>query len=197
MKLLTILVLSAATSAISFAQDTDREADKQELRALAAKYEAAINQGSFSELQDSAAPEVSAVFMTGVEVKGIKEMQKYYEEIKTKIGSGGSYTIKLLPDDTDFHGNVAVAHGASDETVILGNGKRITYQSHWTAVLEKVNGKWIALRLHVSIDPIDNPFVTMKMGMMKWMNLGIGGLAGLVIAWLIMKLKSKSGCCKP
>ena len=89
-----------------------------------------------------------------------------------------------------------MAHGASDETVILGNGKQIAYQSYWTAVLEKVNGKWMALRLHVSIDPIENPFVTMKIGMAKWMNLGIGGLAGLVIGWLVMKLKSRSGCCK-
>jgi len=197
MKFLKILALWASASAISLALEPDRSADKQQLQALAARYEVAINQGSFSELQDSLAPELSAVFMTGIEVKGIKEMQKYYDEIKAKIGSGGSYTVKLLPDATDFYDNVAVAHGASDETVVLGNGKRITYQSHWTAVLEKANGKWMASRLHVSIDPIENPFVAMKVGVTKWMNLGIGGLAGLAIAWLLMRLKSKSACDKP
>lgn len=134
--------------------------------------------------------------MTGVEVKGIQNMQKYYDEIKSKIGNGGSYTVKLLPDDTDFHGDVAIAHGASDETVVLGSGKRITYQSRWTAVLEKTNGKWMALRLHVSIDPIENPFVAMKMGVGKWLHLGIGGLAGLAVAFVLVKLKSKNSCCK-
>lgn len=196
MKFITFLLLWAATSAAIFAQEPDRAADKQALRALAVRYEAAINHGSFADLKDSAAPEISAVLMTGVEVKGIDEMQKYYDEIKAKIGSGGSYSVKLLPDDSNFHGNIAVAHGLSEEAVVLGNGKHINYQSHWTVVLEKTNGKWMALRLHVSIDPINNPFVAMKVAASKWLNLGIGAVVGLIGAWLIMKMKSKKGCCK-
>lgn len=196
MNIRAFFVLWVATLAVGFSQEPDRASDKQALRALAVRYEAAINDGSFADLKDSAAPEISAVFMTGAEVKGIDEMQKYYDEIKTKIGSGGSYSVKLLPDDTNFHGNIAVAHGASDESVVLGTGKHINYQSHWTVVLEKVEGKWKALRLHVSIDPINNPFVAMRVAASKWINLGIGALVGLVVAWLIMKLKSKRSCCK-
>jgi len=193
MKAIIILAFWTVASAISPAQNTDRTADKEALRALAARYEVAINQGSLAGLQDSVAPEVSAVFMTGVESKGLEAMQKYYDEIKGKLGSGGSYTVKFVPDDTDFHGNIAVAHGTSDEAVVLGNGKRITYRSLWTAVLEKNDGQWKALRLHVSIDPIDNAFVRMKLDLTKWMHLAIGGLIGLVAGLLGFKIISKRG----
>lgn len=189
MKLVQFLICTWFAIIAASAQGEDREPDKQALRALAARYETAINKGSFARLQDSAAPEVSAVFMTGVELRGLAAMEAYYEKIKKQIGSGGSYTVKLQPADTDFYGDVAVAHGSSAETVVLGNGKRIVYQSQWTAVLRKVAGKWMAARLHVSIDPIENPFITMKMKMAQAICLALGALAGLLIAWIIARIR--------
>lgn len=179
-----------AISAVS-AQTEDREADKQALRALAARYETAINHGSFADLQDSVAPEVSAVFMTGVEARGLPEMQAYYNKIKAQLGSGGSYTVKLQPADTDFHGDIAVAHGSSDETVILANGKRIAYRSQWTAVLRKIAGKWSAARLHISIDPIDNPFITLRLRAAKGISIAVGVVAGLLLAWVVSRFLAR------
>jgi uncharacterized protein (TIGR02246 family) len=190
MKILQIIVCMWMAVTVAAAQTEDRESDKQALRALAARYEAAINEGSFAALEDSLAPEVSAVFMTGTEVRGPQEMQAYYDKIKAQLGSGGSYSVKLQPDDTDFHGHVAVAHGISDETVSLGNGKQLAYQSQWTAVLRKVEGKWMASRLHVSIDPIENPFVTMRLRIAKGVYLAIGIVVGLLLAWIIARVLS-------
>lgn len=189
MKILQFLVCAWMTVTVASAQTDDREPDKQALRALAARYEAAINEGSFAGLADSLAPEVSAVFMTGTEVRGLQEMQDYYDKIKGQLGDGGSYSVKLKPDDTDFHGDVAVAHGASDETVTLGNGKEIAYQSQWTAVLRKVDGKWMASRLHVSIDPIENPFMEMRVRIAKGVHLIIGLAVGLLLAWIICRVR--------
>ncbi len=190
MKIFQIIVCTWMAVTMASAQTEDRESDKQALRALAARYETAINEGSFAGLQDSLAPEVSAVFMTGTEVRGLQEMQAYYDKIKAQLGSGGSYAVKLKPDNTDFYGDVAVAHGSSAETVTLGNGKQIAYQSRWTTVLRKVGDKWLATRLHVSIDPIDNPFVTMQLRVAKGIYLAIGVAAGLVIAWIIGRVRS-------
>jgi ketosteroid isomerase-like protein len=187
MNLLRIAACLWIAIAIASAQTEDREADKQALRALAVRYETAINQGSFADLQDSVAPEMSAVFMTGVEVRGLPEMQAYYDKIKAQLGSGGSYTVKLDPAATDFHGDIAIAHGSSAETVVLGNGKRIAYRSQWTAVLRKIGGKWSAARLHVSINPIENPFVTLRLRATKGICLAIGVVAGLLIAWVIAR----------
>ena len=165
--------------------------DKKALRALSEKYEAAINQGNFSSLKESVAPNASAVFMTGQEFMGLDAMQNYYDEIKGKLGTGSSYIVKLNPDTTEFHGNIAIAHGTSNEQVTFGNGKQLAYQSKWTAVLEKNNDQWIAIRMHVSIDPIDNPFIAMKQRFTLWSYAGAAGLGCGILAWLISRQMMK------
>ena len=166
--------------------------DKNALRALAKRYESAINQGNVSLLKDSVSPTASAVFMTGHELVGIDAMQKYYDEIKQQLGTGSSYSVTLHPDDTEFHGNIAIAHGTSEERVVFGNGKQLSYQSKWTAVLEKKADQWIAIRMHVSIDPIDNPFITMKNRVTNWTYAGVAGLVSALLVWLILRRKKSS-----
>ncbi len=186
-------MLSAVLVSSSMAQVTEPDAlaaDKQALRALAAKYESAINQGDFSSLRESVSPAASAVFMTGHELVGLDAMQKYYDEIKTKLGAGSSYSVRLHPDATEFRGDIAIAHGMSDESVVFGNGKQINYQSKWTAVLEKKAGQWIGIRMHVSIDPLDNPFIRMKNRVSNWTYAVVAGLLGSVIVWLIKRRSS-------
>lgn len=161
--------------------------DKQALRALAVKYELAINQGNFSSLKDSVSPTASAVFMTGHELVGLDAMQEYYDKIKVKLGAGSSYSVKLNPDDTKFHGNIAIAHGTSEERVVFGNGKQLSYQSKWTAVLEKQADQWIAIRMHVSLDPIYNPFITMKNRVSNWTYAGISGIVSALLVWFLKR----------
>jgi ketosteroid isomerase-like protein len=167
--------------------------DKQALRALAEKYENAINQGNFSSLKEFVAPSASAVFMTGHELVGLDAMQKYYDEVKVKLGTGSSYSVKLNPADTEFYDSIAVTHGTSDERVTFGNGKQLAYQSKWTAVLQKNNDQWIAIRMHVSIDPIDNPFITMKNQVTHWIYSSVAGLSGALLAWLIARRNRNRG----
>ncbi len=183
MKWLVILLCGLA---LGHVRADEREADRQALRALAARYEEAINQGSFAGLKDAAGPEISAVFMTNVEVRGLPEMQAYYDTIKQRLGPDGTYSVKLLPDTTEFYGDMAIAHGRSDETVVTG-GERLEYQSRWTAVLRKTDGRWLGLRLHVSIDPIENPFVAIRVGAAKWIYAGIGFVVGALVLLVIGK----------
>jgi ketosteroid isomerase-like protein len=170
----------------------DRMEDKRALRELAASYEAAINRGDLTSLQDSLLPEASAVFVTGDECRGLPAMQAFYDGIKAKLGAGSRYTVKLNPDTTDFYGDVAVGHGTSDEQVTFASGGTLAYQSKWTAVLQKQNGQWQASRLHVSLDPISNPIVAARTSMEGWLKLGAGGLGGLFVGFLAGK-RRKTG----
>lgn len=134
-------------------------------------------------------PEASAVFMTADERKGLAEMQAYLESVMKRLGQGATYRVKLKPDNTDFHGDVAIAHGASDETVNFPNGKAISYTTKWTAVLSKSDGKWKAARLHVSLDPINNPIVALQRNTRTWIAVGVGLLVGALGIWLLGKLR--------
>ncbi|MCB1226623.1 MAG: hypothetical protein KDK99_12485 [Verrucomicrobiales bacterium] len=119
-------------------------------------------------------------------------MQTFIEGIMKQLGEGAIYRVKLRPDTTDFHGDIAIAHGESDESVTFGNGKSIAYVTKWTAVLKKVDGAWKAARLHVSLNPIDNPIITLQQGLLRWVWAAGGAVSGIV-ALLIFRLLRRTG----
>jgi ketosteroid isomerase-like protein len=171
--------------------DDGREADRQALRALAARYEAAIGSGDLMSLQDSVLPGTSAVFMTGDEVTGLANMQTFLDGIKKQLGAGTKYSVKLNPNPTQFEGDLAMASGTSDEKVVFGNGKELNYQTKWTAILKKVDGKWFSARLHVSLDPINNPIIEMRTRMEKWTAVGIALAGGVFVGILLVVIRKK------
>jgi ketosteroid isomerase-like protein len=174
-----------AGTVLAQAPDAEREGDKDALRALGRRFEEAINRGDVMSLADAVLPEATAVFMTNDEVTGLPAMQRFFDGIKAQLGPGSRYTIHLKPDDTNFHGDLAIAHGVSEETARLGNGTEIAYVTKWTAVLKKVDGRWQAARLHVSLDPINNSIIDLKFRMQKWVLAGIGALGGLALGFIL------------
>ncbi len=183
------LMLSFACGA--GAAEPDRESDKQALRELAAQYEAAINRGDLSSLGDSLLPEASAVFVTGDECRGLPAMQAFYDRVREQLGPGTSYTVKLVPDHTDFYGDVAIGHGLSDERVRFGSGKELSWQTKWTAVLKKTDGAWRTSRLHVSLNPFDNPVIAARSNVTGWSLLAGGILGGVVAGFLLGRRRRK------
>jgi ketosteroid isomerase-like protein len=174
--LISLLLLGTAVAETS-APDDRHAADRAALRALGSQYEQAINSGDLRPLAPSIAPEASAVFATNDEVQGLEAMQKYFDSIKQRLGAGSSYTVKLVPDRTEFFGDFALAHGRSEETAKLGSGREYRFTTHWTAVLDKDGGTWKARRLHVSMDPLDNPAITARLQIRTWTLLACGVLA--------------------
>ncbi len=192
MKSFFVVLTFAALSFTAFSQTPSNEHadDRDALRALAHRYEEAINQGDLTVLSNSVAPNASAVFMTSDEFIGIQSMQAFLDEVKKMMGKGSRYTIKLAPDTTDFFGDFALAKGTCDEIATLGSGQTFSYKTHWTAVLRKENGEWKATRLHVSLNPFENPFITAKISVRTWITGGIAGILGLVIGFLLGMRKS-------
>lgn len=184
--------LAFAGGLLAQAPDAALEADKDALRALGRRFEEAINKGDVMPLSDAVLPESSAVFMTNDEVKGLPAMQGFFDGIKARLGAGSRYTIKLKPDATDFHGDIAIAHGTCEETVHLGAGTDFSYPTKWTAVLKKVDGRWQAARVHVSLDPISNPIVDLRLQAQKWMMAGGGVAAGLIVGFLAGRWRRRS-----
>lgn len=167
MKRSLFVALSLLCFSCAFAQDPgandDRATDRASLRELGRRYEHAINSGDLRQLAPSLAPTASAVFATNDEVRGLDAIQKYFDSIKIRLGRGSTYTVKLDPDTTEFYGDIALAHGRSDETAKLGSGSEFHFITHWTAVLRKGATGWQALRLQVTMDPLNNPAITARL----------------------------------
>jgi ketosteroid isomerase-like protein len=164
------------------------EADREALRALAARYEQAISQGNLLSLQDAVLDDASAVFITGEKITGLPAMQKYFDEIKKQLGVGSSYTVKLIPDETHFDGDHAIAEGVSEEKVVAG-GQEFTYQTRWTAILKRDGATWKAQRLHVSLHPFDNPVIAYRARMQKWTVGAIAAMSGLLLGFFLRKAR--------
>jgi uncharacterized protein (TIGR02246 family) len=186
-------VLSCLCAAICLITHTHAQEpaadDKDALRALAKNYENAISQGDLMQLKDSVRDDASAVFITGERISGLAAMQTYLEKIKSTLGEGSTYSVKLIPDDTYFDGDIAIAEGISEEKVKLAGGKEFSYQTRWTATLKKTDGKWQALRLHVSLNPFDNPVIAYRARMQKWTYGGIGVIGGLLLGFFLRKAR--------
>jgi ketosteroid isomerase-like protein len=176
--LINLLFFSTAFAATPAPED-EHGADRAALRELAGRYEQAINSGNLMPLAASIAPEASAVFATNDEVQGLDAMQKYFDSIKERLGKGSAYTVKLTPDRTEFFGDIALGHGRSDETAKLGSGREYHFTTHWTAVLRKDGGGWKAQRLHVSMDPFDNPAIAARLQLRTWIVVVLGVLVAV------------------
>jgi ketosteroid isomerase-like protein len=181
--LINLLFFSAAFAQTSAPGD-EHTADRAALRELAGQYEKAIDNGDLRVLAPSIASEASAVFATNDEVQGLEAMQKYFDSIRERLGKNSSYIVKLDPDRTEFFGDLALAHGRSDETAKFGSGREYHFATRWTAVLRKDGGHWKAQRLHVSMDPFDNPAITARLQMRTWV-IAAAGLLTAGVAFLL------------
>ena len=184
--LITCRVIFAQVSNIDQARDADHAA----LRSLGAQCQEAINKGDLRPLASLVSPQATAVFATNDEVQGLDAMQSYYDSIRKNLGKGSSYTVQLKPERSELFGDVALARGVSDETAILANGRAFNFATHWTAVLVKEDAVWKIHRLHVSMNPIDNPIVTWRLRFRTWC-LAAATIAGVILAYFWGRARGK------
>ena len=159
--LCVVLALAATGSAVraQAPANPQEEAEHQALRDLRAVYEQAIRENRVELLQPHLHPEFSGVMVTGRQVTSFDEVRQYWQDIRGLIGEGGRYTTTVKPEWSTIVGDVALARGTSDDVVVTGDGDEFRFQSFWTAVLQKHEGRWKIRRMQGTMDPIGNPFV--------------------------------------
>ena len=181
-KWIALLLCSAA-----WAQDAgtvrspEEEAEWVKIRALKSVYEDAVRSNQIEKLRPYVAANFHGTIVTGAEARSFDDLIKRNQEIHELIGSGGSYQVKVNYEPGTMFGNIAVANGTSEETVVTGSGKRFEYVSKWLVNLIKEDGTWKLYRLQSTLDPVDNVFVH---DTVKYTRLFFGG-GGLVIGALL------------
>lgn len=167
----------------------DPEADHDQLRAIRAIFEDAVNTRDIDKLAPILDDGITGVPVTGEEVRGMDGLRAYWRKVWEMIGEGGSYRVEVHPELSSLYGDLAVARGSADERVVTDNGREFRYTSHWTAVARRVaDGTWKVLRMHSAMDPVNNPFVAAQVRASR-IAYGAGGLVlGLLLGFLLTRL---------
>ena len=168
------------------------EAEHDALRKIKGAYEEAIRSNDLNKMAPYVATNTSGVMLTGEEVTGLGGLQAYWDKIKRMMGDGGRYEVTLKPNRSELFGDIALAHGSTEDVVRANTGKTYQFGSLWTAVCRKENGQWKVLRLQGTMDPIGNPFVNARVQFNR-MTFGAGGVvAGLAVGVMLgMALRRK------
>lgn len=174
----------AATAAVD-------EVEHEALRQLKALYERAIRDNDIGALEPYFSNDLYGVMLTGRVVKNVDELKRYWTDIRTLIGEGGTYTTTLKPERSVILGDVALARGSSDDVVVTSEKQEFRFGSYWTAVLRKQDGQWKVVQVQGTIDPIDNPFVREFNRRYARRVIPVSVLGGVVLglaaAWLLRR----------
>jgi ketosteroid isomerase-like protein len=170
------------------------EEERAELRALKGLYEQAVNEDKVSLLLPHVDPEFRGVMLTSEPVTGADGLAAYWAKIKGMMGPAGHYRVAVTTEPALFFGDIAIAHGTSDDTVTLP-GKEYHFAGQWTAVCRKRDGAWKLFRLHASMDPLSNAFVLDRVKAGRWAFGGVvlvGGLLAGAVAGFVLGRRGRA-----
>jgi ketosteroid isomerase-like protein len=182
------LVLSSLSALVTTLR-ADEQADHAALRSLVQEYEATIQKADPSLLKAYLADDFSGVMVTGEEVNSYESLDAYWNKIQSLLGKGGKYSVKInVAGPATIVGDIAYAHGTTEDTAVTGAGKEFKFQGFWTAICKRSGNGWKISRIHGSMDAITNAFVQPLIKASALTGGTIGGVVGLVVgaalAWL-------------
>lgn len=169
----------------------EEEAEWVKIRNIKTIYEDAVNSGQVDKLRPYIASDFRGVMVNGREARSYDDLVKIFADVKTLIGAGGTYNVKVVYDPGTMFGNLAVATGASTESIVTGAGKRFEPVSRWLVNLVKENGEWKLYRVQATMDPVDNVFVQEKVKYTRIFAGGGGLLAGALLGALAIRALRK------
>jgi len=169
----------------------DDEADHQALREFKTLFEKAASENNLDLMKPHLHEPFSVVTYTDREFSDFEKFKARWQKTRDEIVGKGSYKVTLLPERSEIYGDIAVAHGDSENVLITGSGNEYHFTSHWTCVFHKVEGKWKIVRVHSSLDPFGNPMVVgevwRKMYQVGGGATAVGLLLGIVATWLVLR----------
>lgn len=178
------LGISSIMAQPAAAPSAAEEAEWVKIRNIKAIYEDAVNSNQLEKLQPYIAKNFHGVMVNGREARSYDDLVKIVADLRALIGAGGSYHVKISYEPGTMFGNVAVANGAAEESIVTGSGKRFDPTSTWLVNLIKEDGDWKLYRVQATMDPVNNVFVR---DTVKYTGIFFGG-GGVLVGALIGSL---------
>lgn len=184
-------ILSAATILLlcsSAIAQQDHADERAILLQLKDQYEKAVSEGNADLVASHIAESFTGVMTTNESVTGLAGLKDYWKRIQELIGSGGTVSTKIAYEPTLFAGDLALSHGTSTNQVKTSAGKTYQYNTHWTAISRKSGQEWKLLRIHDSMDPINNEFVEAFSSYRALKYSAISGVLALVLGVFVGRI---------
>lgn len=189
----TICIFLSFLAAPSLAQEDAHAADREAMLTVLGDIEDALNDRDLTAALKHLDAEVIITYQDATVTQGRDEAADYYKRMMEGAGAIVSEfsTVASVGAPAVFHGDTAVAYGTTTDTFVLARGLEFTLEANWSTTLQKRDGEWVVLALHFSTDLFDNPLLN-NARRMYWMT-GIGGVVlGLLIMWLLGRIRGKS-----
>jgi ketosteroid isomerase-like protein len=161
----------------------------QELRAITAGIESAINAAKYGDLKQYFHKNMRVTTINQEVMSSPDDIEPYFNKW---FGQGGylkKLHMTLTPDVlTELYGNKTwgVVRGSGVEKYDLSDTRHFNMKTRWTAtVIKDQDGKWRILTLHIGTNFLDNPVINAIEGSV--VRVGIAsGIAGLIVGLLVM-----------
>lgn len=157
MNLRRLLLLGSLLACIPSVHAIEPPDHRAELRALATTYETAINTGDLAPLTPLFDANTTGVTVDNQTFRTFDELKAIYAKFHADF-PGVVYRVKLSPVPSLIEGNLAVAHGTTEEFVKTSAGE-FTYTSTWSVVLRRTDTGWKLVRSQMTMDPFNNSIV--------------------------------------
>ncbi|MCS5710324.1 nuclear transport factor 2 family protein [Candidatus Berkiella aquae] len=178
-------------SSVSYSQT---EADHEALRELLTKSSSALNENNFEAIRPYLDEKFTIITIDNSKFTSLDDFKAYWDKMfKGEHAKLKSISIKAVADDKTYFPStdVGVVDGTADQTFTFSDGDVRTIQTRWTAVVHKENNQWKLMKIHFSGNILDNPVLDAAKKQL-FLFAGIGAIAGLLLGFILMKLKCRS-----
>lgn len=154
-----------------------------QLRALRAKMEAAMNSLDVDGLLAHVTDDVVFSTMNGDVVRGKEGIRDYFHKMMTGPDKRvvALKTHFVADDLTILYGeNAGVAFGHSEDQYRLTDGSEFSVQPRWSATMVRQQGAWKVANFHYSVNMFDNPVTNTVLKKTYW-AVGAGVVAGVLL----------------
>jgi ketosteroid isomerase-like protein len=172
----------------TYAADEPDQAIHEELRAVLATMQNAINAGKFDDMLPVISQDVRATTITQEVISKRDEVPTYF---KRWFGPGGflkSLHMTLTADaltELSADRTWGLVRGSGLERYTLADGRIYDMKTRWTAFVQKeADGKWRLRGIHIGTDFLDNPILSDAKS--KLVTIGVAAAGGGLLAGAIL-----------
>jgi len=166
------------------------EAEREKLRTLQAIFENAVKNNSIEDLRSFIHSDFSFVSFTDKLFKDFDAFKKQWGVTRENMVGSGDFSTRLNPSPTLFEGNIAIASGNADNTLVNSKGQKFEFTNHWTVIFKQDGSEWKVLCVHNSLDPFGNPMLIsgIKQKIIKYSVMAFlgGGALTSILSYFVL-----------
>lgn len=186
-------ILFLTLGGIVCAEEDPYAADREQMRAILADVEAALNAHDFDQAASHLDENGVITYYDAQVTQGHEDGRRYFNRmLKDAAAVVKDYSVTgEVSAPAVFHGNTAVAYGTTEEHFKLTEGLEFVLHGRWSVTLQKNQDSWKIIALHFSSNLFDNPLLN-NAKRMNWIVGGVAFLVGLLLMYIVGRVRRKA-----